>query len=126
MRKKTKNPYFNKRRAKMWEDGYHDKGRPALFSEDFTESDCNIYNQGLKAGYNDRDVIPEGIYCYNYVKDENGDFKYNKCPYWRMKSHKKQIGYCSFLDKDDMEINGLLFDQCKECAVKYDSDVEEV
>lgn len=77
--------------------------------------------------------IPSGQYCY----DVNGI-----CPYWSIDDNLpyQYNGYCSYLDKNDIEINGesvlidvktgkvenplelglpfsLLWDQCKECRI---------
>ena len=89
-------------------------------------------------GYSEN-VIPEGIYCY--TRDANNNV--TRCPYWStIRSYPKQMnGFCEYLGMgdwnftyEDMEGNvighmhGLLWDQCKECHVKWDwpDDIEEI
>jgi len=47
---------------------------------------------------NDKSVIPRGDYC----NDENG-----VCPYWSLKDDLPDQfnGYCSYLDKTDLELS---------------------
>jgi len=69
----------------------------------------------------DTSVIPEGMYCYTH---ENG--KQKNCPYWsRNKKYDKYCnGYCSYLEMGDWNYGTLLWDQCKECGIKMDHEVD--
>ena len=78
-------------------------------------------------------VIPEGHYCYTWVKyphlDPNTQVfllgEVELCPYWKPHppGHPEADGdaYCEYLDsigEYDMDVcNVLLWDQCKECGV---------
>ena len=76
-------------------------------------------------------VVPKGDYCYKlkkviYDKQTNGMpvLKIKKCPYWCWDERypDEEIGYCKYLgigDKDKSSSSGLLFDQIKECGIKY-------
>jgi hypothetical protein len=89
----------------------------------------------------DTSCIPKGIYCY----DEKG-----VCPYWSSLDGlpDQYNGYCSFLDKGDVELAqqmelqnvktgevargdelpfpvSLLWDQCKMCGINDFDDEEE-
>ncbi|MFA5154545.1 MAG: hypothetical protein WC554_18520 [Clostridia bacterium] len=94
----------------------------------------------------DTSVIPKGPYCYTY--DEAGEYKL--CPYWdTIKGVSKQYnGYCSYLEKGDMDLEqemeltdmktgekikgdklpfpvSLLWDQCKECGINKEDEYED-
>lgn len=91
----------------------------------------------------DRDLIPDGHYCYSGSRAP-GDKDYSPCPYWSMKkgNNGDLYGHCSFLDKSDYDFKrtipvlkkghpvtykidesaGLLWDQVKECS---SSETEE-
>jgi hypothetical protein len=89
----------------------------------------------------DISVIPQGVYCYTYLKDGS----YYVCPYWsKIEGGEEQAdGYCAFLEKGDLDIQNeqefkdlktgeitkgselpfatsLLWDQVKECGINDD------
>ena len=75
----------------------------------------------IRAGL-DTSVIPLGIYCYTYIKDE-----YQCCPFWstRPEYGEQHSGYCSLLEIGDWQVPmGLLWDQVKECGINNDYESE--
>lgn len=65
--------------------------------------------------------IPSGFYCH-FPKGKS-----KKCPFWTYieEYHHQENGYCNLLKIGDKEIannnlnmTGLLWDQCKECTFK--------
>jgi len=60
--------------------------------------------------------IPRGMYC-------------DECPFWSndKKRSRRENGYCSYLGKGDWDLNNgilgnsFLWDQIKECGLKYTS-----
>ena len=71
-------------------------------------------------------IIPEGMYCYTiegYDSIKNRP-TYKLCPYWgRVHGRRAQEdGFCSYMMKGDWDEGqlGVLWDQCKECEVKFD------
>lgn len=74
-------------------------------------------------------LIPLGPYCYSF-KSENGIFK--TCKFWSCEiaidkntGKEYKCGYCSFLGKNDIDLNdGLLWDQVKECGINLDIEGE--
>lgn len=108
-KQKTKNPYFNKKKAEAWILGYN---KSKLNNKDL----IFFYNEGLIAGENDRKNIPKGEYCYSY--DDSG--KYKRCPYWSANRSPRlgTIGACGYIAENDLSLGcGLLHDQCKECGI---------
>ncbi len=65
----------------------------------------------------DRSKIPTGYYCYQSAIID-GIRTVQVCPYWSIRHDKepKENGYCSYLERGDWEIGGLLWDQVKECG----------
>ena len=61
--------------------------------------------------------IPKGMYCYR---------SFEVCPFWNKDLNKPNQfdGYCTFLNESDWEDDhlSLLWDQCKECGVKYNGE----
>jgi hypothetical protein len=60
------------------------------------------------------------MYCYTMLRvEKNGTVRIKTCPYWSQIEGKEEYenGYCSYIEKGDWEIGGLLWDQCKECGV---------
>lgn len=73
-------------------------------------------------------AIPRGDYCYRIIKHmPGGSFITWDCPMWSMRPDKphQENGYCLWLGKGDWEENEptLLWDQCKECGLKYNGEV---
>lgn len=91
----------------------------------------------------DENLIPKGIYCYEYFKD--GSMK--TCPYWKkLKDRPEQEdGWCDYLGEGDIEINereewiltktgerktakdlglplSLLWDMCKMCQINEEEE----
>ncbi len=62
--------------------------------------------------------IPRGMYC-------------DECPFWSKdkKRSRRENGYCSYLGKGDWNLNNgipgnsFLWDQIKECGMKYPSEI---
>lgn len=84
----------------------------------------------------DESLIPSGMYCHGHIvytkKGTQGI-----CPYWDYDDEKprQENGYCHFLGWGDwapIAGNGntgpaftLLWDQCKECGIKFSFPGEE-
>lgn len=67
------------------------------------------------------DLIPRGIYCYNYTPE------FEICPYWSLDKTRpeQENGFCSYLNKGDWEDENscsLLWDQVKECQFRVDEN----
>jgi len=75
----------------------------------------------IKSDENDLSAIPKGIYCYSGCR---GTDSYKSCPYWSLLSEHN--GYCKYLQVSDDDIDGLglLWDQCKECGINTEEDVD--
>jgi len=75
--------------------------------------------------------IPNGPYCYEFVKTKFKFFKQaiSLCPFWDCdKSQEKmQNGYCHYLKQGDWDNQGfgLLWDQCKECGINQEDGPNE-
>jgi hypothetical protein len=117
-KQKTKNPYFNKKKAEAWLLGYNGF---KLNNKDL----MSIYSEGLISGESDRKLIPKGDYCYSY--DESG--KYKRCPYWsaNRSPYAGITGACGFISENDQTLGcGLLHDQCKECGVNNEISEDDI
>jgi len=73
------------------------------------------------------DLIPDGYYCYTIksIDKTTGKMKTKICPYWSIRVGKpnQENGYCAYLDWGDWDMESsftLLWDQVKECGVKFD------
>lgn len=90
---------------------------------------------------NPEEWIPVGCYCYQYNDDEcvcdmldGEEYKPREiscylCPFWSRDDDGvcMQDGYCSYLDKGDMDFDDegcalLLWDMCKACGINDDDD----
>lgn len=80
-------------------------------------------------------LIPRGPYCYKpgtirgwEVGADGVERPTGRCPFWSLKADasEQENGWCSYLKTGDMEEGGtfLLWDQCKECGIKDDDDVD--
>jgi hypothetical protein len=84
------------------------------------------------------ELIPEGMYCYTPLQapceETNWVYKVKPCPFWEYYSEEKHgklpEGYpsekeydgafCQYLKAGDWNGTDLLWDQVKECGVKYE------
>lgn len=75
----------------------------------------------------DVSVIPQGSYCYEPLRVENGRMVVKPCPYWSSQPERgeQQYGHCAFLGYGDWEVDGvsLLWDQVKECGQNMDEEI---
>jgi len=63
-------------------------------------------------------VIPRGYNCH----DKNG-----VCPFWDTSQFmpKQQSGYCHWLERGDWQEGvTLLWDQCKECGINIEDELD--
>lgn len=68
-----------------------------------------------------KDLIPNGIYCYSYNKRLGFS---QTCPYWYIMIDKpeQENGYCAYMEEGDWEnkVLSLIWDQCKECGENFE------
>ena len=64
---------------------------------------------------NPKKYVPKGFYCYNIVDGTH----IIPCVFWDMDKTKRyqENGYCHLLKRGDWDMDGLLWDQCKECNI---------
>ena len=67
---------------------------------------------------NPEQYVPHGMYCCNVAV----------CIFWDVDETKpeQENGYCHFIKQGDWEIDGLLWDQCKECGINMDWEDERL
>jgi hypothetical protein len=71
------------------------------------------------------EVIPKGHYCYTIIGEwKNNCIPISTCPFWECFNDKPEMesGYCHYLKHGDWEdsLQGILWDQCKECRINED------